>query len=30
VDLTTPGYKTLRAEFGISWDGSDPWGSALD
>ena len=28
--FATSGYKALRAEFGIMWDGEDPWGSALD
>lgn len=27
--LGTPGYKNLRTEFSVMWDGSDPWGSAL-
>ena len=25
--LATPGYKALRAEYNVSWDGEDPWGS---
>lgn len=30
MGLTTPGYKELRWEFNLTWDGNDPWGSALD
>lgn len=28
-DFSTPGYKALRAEFNISFDGYDPFGSAM-
>jgi len=28
--LATPGYKTLRAEYNVSWDGGDPWGSNIE
>lgn len=29
MDLTTPGYKELRWEFNLTFDGGDPWGSTL-
>jgi hypothetical protein len=30
MDLTTPGYKELRWEFNLTFDGGDSWGSTLD
>ncbi len=27
--FATPGYKALRGEYNVSWDGHDPWGSNI-